>query len=158
SGLHRNQHAIAEPLTGAIFDILVEIYQDGLVSRGLIAPSTDPRGWTHAEVATSMDRIHHESARAFAQFARGFYAALGEARHVVGRCMAHAMLTLRPETLTFGLIAARFLEAAAALGQAANLADLLDDFLWRGIDPRPYLALEIPPGRRRDGGEPRGRP
>jgi hypothetical protein len=155
SGQHRNQHAIAEPLTGAVFDNLVDIYQDALVSRGLIAPSSDPRGWTHAAVAASMQRIHHESARAFARFTRGFYAALADARHVIGRCMAHAMLTLHPETLTFGLVAARFLEAAAALGRTANLPDLLDNFLWRGIDPQPHLRLAIPPGRHRS--EPRGR-
>ena len=45
SGLDRNQHAIAEPLTGAIFSVLVEIYQDELVSRRLINPELDARGW-----------------------------------------------------------------------------------------------------------------
>ncbi len=156
TGRNRNQHAIAEPLTGAIFDILVEIYQDGLVKRGLIAPDADPRGWTRDEVYASMDRIHNESARAFANFTHGFYVALGEARHVVGRCMAHVMLTVHPETLTFGRVAARFLEAAAALGEAPLLPELLDHFLWRGIDPRPFLSIRIPPSSRRNGSEPRG--
>jgi hypothetical protein len=157
-GLNRNQHSVAEPLTGAIFDILVEIYQDGLASRGLIPQSSDPRGWTRDEVVESMDRIRNESANAFARFTRGFYGALNHARHIVGRCMAHVMLTVRPDTMTFDLVAARFLEAAAALGQGPNLADLLDDFMWRGIDPRPYLALTIPRGARRGRGEPQGRP
>ena len=151
AGLGRNQHSIAEPLTGAVFDILVEIYQDGLVARGLIPPHRDPRGWTRDEVAASMDPIRHESAAAFDRFAQGFYAALDDARHVVGRCMAHVMLTVHPEGLTFGLVAARFLEAAAALGQAPNLRYLLDDFLWRGIDPRPFLSLTIPSGGGRRG-------
>ncbi len=157
TGRHRNQHAIAEPLTGAIFDILVEIYQDGLVRRRLIAPNWDPRGWSRDEVNTAMDRIHGESARAFARFTRGFYAALTDARHIVGQCMAHVMLTLHPETLTFGRVAARFLEAAAALGQAPILPELLDHFLWRGIDPRPFLAITIVAGKRRHHGKERGR-
>lgn len=156
SGLKRNQHAVAEPLTGAIFDVLVDIYQEGLVSRGLIAPSSDPRGWTRADVETSMDRIRFESAAAMAQFTRGFYGALNTARHVVGRCMAHVMLTVYPQTLNYGIVAARFLEAATRLGMAPILTDLLDDFLWRGIDPRPYLTITVPPGVRRRG-EPRGR-
>ena len=71
--------------------------------------------------------------------------------------MAHVMLTVRPETLTFGLVAARFLEAAAALGQASIMCDLLDNFLWRAIDPRPFLTIAIPPGPRRRRVEPRGR-
>ena len=126
--------------------------------RGLIPPHSDPRGWTRAEVrcvdgsrAGGVRRLH------ISRFTQGFYAALVDARHVVGRCMAHVMLTVRPETLTFGLVAARFLEAAAALGQASIMWDLLDNFLWREIDPRPFLTIAIPPGSRVGRAEPRGR-
>ena len=86
------------------------------------------------------------SAAAFARFAQGFHAALDDARHVVARCMAHVILTVRPETLSFPIVAARFLEAAAALGQARHLPALLDHFLWRGIDPRPVLGIAVVPG------------
>jgi hypothetical protein len=65
----------------------------------------------------------------------------------VARCMAHVILTVRPETLSFPIVAARFLEAAAALGQAHHLPALLDHFLWRGIDPRPVLDIAVAPGR-----------
>jgi hypothetical protein len=157
TGQGRNQHAVAEPLTGAVFDMLVELYQDSLVRRGLIPPSSDPRGWTRTEVAASMARVQQEHAAAYSRFTQGFYAALVDARQVVGRCMAHVMLTVRPETLTFGVVAARFLEAAAALGQASIMCDLLDNFLWRAIDPRPFLTIAIPPGPRRRRVEPRGR-
>jgi hypothetical protein len=75
--------------------------------------------------------------------------------------MAHVILTVRPETLNFPIVAARFLEAAAALGQTRHLPALLDHFLWRGIDPRPVLGIAVPPGRGSPrqfrGGEPRGR-
>jgi len=146
TGQHRNQHAIAEPLTGAVFDCLVELYQDGLAERGLIPPELDARGWTRDDVERSMDAVHGASAAAFARFAQGFHAALDDARHVVARCMAHVILTVRPETLSFPIVAARFLEAAAALGQARHLPALLDHFLWRGIDPRPVLGIAVAPG------------
>ena len=152
TGRHRNQHAIAEPLTGAIFDCLVELYQDGLAVRGLIPPEADARGWTREEVERSMDAVHGESAAAFARFAQGFHTALDEARHIVARCMAHVILTVHPQTLTFPIVAARFLEAAASLGQARHLPALLDHFLWRGIDPRPVLGIAVRAG----GGSPRG--
>jgi hypothetical protein len=153
TGLDRNQHAIAEPLTGAVFDILVDFYQEGLLSRGLIGPSHDARGWTREAVAASVDAVQHESSRAFARFEAGFHAALEDARFLVGRCMAHVMLTIRPETLDFPRVAARFMEAAAALGQGRLLSELLDNFLWRGIDPRPFLAIDVPSDmhRRSDG-------
>ena len=76
TGQERNQHAVAEPLTGAVFDMLVELYQDGLVRRGLIPPHSDPRGWTRTEVAASMQRVQEEHAAAYARFTQGFYAAL----------------------------------------------------------------------------------
>ena len=157
-GLNRNQHAIAEPLTGAIFDILVEIYQDELVSRGLIQPDLDARGWSRAAVEQAMDAIHAETGRAYARFAHGFYAALTVARHIVAHCMAHVIMTIRPEALTFPRVAARFLEAAAALGQARNLPALMDHFFWREIDPRPFLRIDISSGPRRIHGQERGRP
>jgi hypothetical protein len=37
------------------------------------------------------------------------------------------------------------------------MPELLDHFLWRDIDPRPFLTIAIPPGRRRRRGEQRGR-
>ena len=63
TGQHRNQHAIAEPLTGAVFDCLVELYQDGLAARGLIAPEMDARGWTRDDVERSMDGGAHRFRR-----------------------------------------------------------------------------------------------
>ena len=157
TGQNRNQHAIAEPLTGAIFDCLVELYQDGLAGRGLIRPETDARGWTRTEIAQTMETVHAESASAFARFAQGFHASLDDARHVVARAMAHVILTVRPETLTFPIVAARFLEAAAALGEAPHMPALLDHFLWRGIDPRPFLGIAVPSGRGSPRGKRRGR-
>ena len=144
-GEGRNQHALGEPLTGAVFDMLVEIFQDGLVRRGAIAPDRDPRGWTRAAVDASFATLHAESRHALARFADEFTAAIDGARDVVGGAMAHAILTLDPETLSFDRVAARMLEAAAGQGQGHILPALLDDFLWRGIDPRPYLRIDVTP-------------
>jgi hypothetical protein len=146
--LNRNQHAVGEPLTGAIFDMLVEIYQDVLVARRLIHPALDPRGWTRQSVAASFPTIRSESARALARFSAGFHLAIDTARNVIGSAMAHVILTVRPDTLTFEYVAARMLEAVAALGQGHLLPALLDHFLWRGIDPRPYLTTSVVPAGR----------
>jgi hypothetical protein len=142
-GENRNQHALGEPLTGAIFDMMVEIFQDGLVQRGAIAPDLDTRGWTREEVEKSFDDLHLQSTRALARFDAEFCDSIDDARNVLGRAMAHAMLTLNPETLSFGRVAARLLEAAARDGQGHILPALLDDFLWRGIDPRPFLTIDV---------------
>lgn len=142
-GEDRNQHALGEPLTGAIFDILVDIFQDGLVRRGAIRPEEDVRGWTRESVEAAFDELQWSSMRALARFSAEFHDAIDESRDMLGRAMAHAILTLNPETLTFERVAARLLEAAAALGQGHNLPALLDNFLWRGINPLPFLTIEV---------------
>lgn len=134
-GLYRNAHALAQPLTGAIFDILVEIYQDELATRGLIAPELDPRGWTRADVALALEPVSHETATAFARFRTGFHQALMHARDVVGASMAHAIQTLHPETLTFDRVAWRFVQGAARAGARRHLPAIIQHFLDRGIDP-----------------------
>lgn len=146
TGQHRNQHWIAAPLTGAIFDILVEVYQDTLVAEGLIAPDDDARGWTRAEVEAAFADLHARHAGALARFRHGFAGALRHARDTVGRAMAHAIHTLRPEGLTFDEVAARVIEGMLRQGNGHLLEAMLDHFLWRGIDPRRFLGF-APAGR-----------
>ena len=154
SGQGRNQHAIAAPLIGAIFDILVEIYQETLVSDGLLPEEADVRGWTRDEVDAAFASVHLSSGQAYARFTAGFQAAIRDARDETGHALAHAMLTLRPEGLTFDEVAARFIEGLLEHGHGAILHAALDHFLWRGIDPRPFLRFVplAPPGRRRAAG------
>ena len=151
TGQGRNQHAVRSSRLPARCSpiIFVELYQDrSLVRRGLIPPHSDPRGWTRAEVAASMDRVREEAAAGwYSRFTQGFYGALVEARQVVGRCMAHVMLMVSTRDADIrSVVAARFLEAAAALGQASIMWDLLENFRPREIDPRPFLTIAIPPG------------
>ena len=37
----RDEHALSEPLTGAIFDILVDVFDENLLDRGLISPEVE---------------------------------------------------------------------------------------------------------------------
>jgi hypothetical protein len=150
SGLGRNQHAVAAPLTGAIFDILVEVYQDELVAEGLIPEESDARGWTRAQVEAAFDDVTSSTAGAYRRFAGGFTGAVLHARDTVGRALAHVMLSAQPAGLTFGQVAARFLEAMLEQGYGPLLPAMLDHFQWRGIDPLPFLAFQAVAGRGRE--------
>lgn len=138
-GEDRNAHALAQPLTGALFDLFVEIYQDGLDRRGALPPGADARAWTSAEARARLPDSRAALERAIATFGHAFHAALAEARDVLGVCMAHVMRTIAPEAVTFDAVAALVLEAAAAAGQAHRLPQLTELFLLRGIDPLPAL-------------------
>jgi hypothetical protein len=141
-GLGRNQHAIAEPLTGAIFDVLVELFQDRLASDGVIPPELDARGWTREDVERSDQRLDREMGRVRRIFHIDFVSAIKDSRDLVGHAMAHVMLTMHPDSLTFGKVAARFIEALLLRGQGALLPALLAHFLYRGIDPRPFFEVK----------------
>lgn len=143
-GRGRNAHALAEPLTGAMFDILVELFQDGLLARGAIPPQQDIRGWSRAEAEAGLDLVQARSARALAAFGRAFRSALLDARHVLGRCMAHVLRTVRPDGLDYGQVAAAVIEASRQAGQAHLTDEFMDIFRLRGIDPRPALRARHP--------------
>lgn len=135
-GMDRNAHALSEPLTGAMFDILVEVFQDGLVARGAIPPRQDPRGWSRSDAERSLGLaplLH----RAPAAFSRAFHAALADARDFLGQCMAHVLRAMQADRLNYDAVASAVIEAAALQGHGRQLAELVEIFLLRGIDPRP---------------------
>lgn len=137
--LGRNEHHLSQPLTGAIFDLFVELYQHGLAERALIRPVMDARGWSPGAAAVSLNGIHAAHQRAYAAQADAFEAALLAARDTVLGWLLHAVRTLSADQTCFESVAARMLEAAAAGGWSGQLSALLDVFLRRGIDPRPSM-------------------
>jgi hypothetical protein len=151
TGGHRNQHWIAAPLTGAIFDVLVEIYQDMLVAAGLIPNEANAQGWTREEVEGAFADLNLVFSTALTRFDQEFAAVIANARDVVGRAVAHVMLSIRPEALSFEEVAARFLESMLEQGYVSLMPAMLAHFLWRGIDPGPFLHFRpVPlPGRSR---------
>jgi hypothetical protein len=66
------------------------------------------------------------------------------------------MRTIRPEGLSFAEVAARFIESMAAQGHGPLLPAMLAHFLWRGIDPEPFLHVRqaASPGRVRRRSDP----
>lgn len=156
TGQGRNQHWIAAPLTGAIFDIFVEIYQHALVTAGLIPDEANAQGWTREEVDMAFADLNRVFSAALARFDMAFAEVIAHARDAVGRALAHVMLTVRAENLSFAEVAARFLELMAAQGHSPLMPAMLSHFLWRGIDPTPFLQFrQAPPlGRPRRGRDP----
>lgn len=135
AGLGRNAHALAEPLTGAMFDVLVEVFQDGLVARGAIPSRLDPRRWSRAAVEDELVAVQAASDRAYAAFGRAFRAALADARDFLGRCMAQVLRTVRPEGLSYDRVAGAVIEAALAEGHGHQAVELVEIFALRGIGP-----------------------
>jgi hypothetical protein len=138
-GLGRNQHAAAAPLSGAFWDCLVELYQDRLVARGAIGPRLDTRRWTEEEVEEALGPLQSAMGASLERFQDDFFAALQAARDLTGLLLARCVQRLHPDDLDFATVAARFCEALVELGQGHILPAFVDNFVYRGIDPRPLL-------------------
>ena len=145
TGQGRKAHQLAQPLTGAVFDNLVEIYQDGLARRGLIPPELDPRGWDRDGVEASLARFQGAHEGALAGHRGAFIDALIEARDITGIALAVTWQRLSPAHMSYAGFAETFLDVMAELGQGTNLRAFEENFLERGIPLRAAQPLEPPP-------------
>lgn len=147
TGQGRKAHDLAQPLTGAIFDCLVEVYQDGLAQRGLIPPDMDPRGWDRESVAASLRRFQTTYADAMSHHRALFIESLIDARDAIGFALAIAWLRMSSAHFTFAHFTETFLDVMAELGHGHNLPAFAENFLERGIDVVELPEVEMPPPR-----------
>ncbi len=133
SGRGRHAHDLSLPLSGAIFDVIVEIYQEILVERSLIPPWLD-------RLSRSGERDPHriEAARAgFAQAYAGrhhaFKEALVYARDYTGFALARLCEDIWPGDLAFSGVGAALLAADREMSGGRFKGVIDDCFAWRGV-------------------------
>jgi hypothetical protein len=129
----RQVHALGLPLTGAIFDILVEFFLDRLVVDRLI-PRRDAEGLRRAAAAGAGDTPAEARCKAaYRRAPSAFRAALAEARDMTGLRLAAAWRRLDPARPSFPALAAAFRAADAAMTGARYGRMVAGCFAWRGI-------------------------
>ena len=125
------RHAMSLPLTGAVFDVLVEVFQEILVRDGLV--SRELGRSLAAGGRRSEEIVQAGFDRAYAGRHEEFKAVLLDARDYVGRCLATAWRSLSWD-VTYGEVAAALLAADARLTGGAGRKIMLESLLWRGIE------------------------
>jgi hypothetical protein len=129
-----DEHDLSEPLTGAIFDILVDIYQETLVEQGTIGRA----------LADLSDEImeHPESEpviqAAFSDIYRRtgpapFREALISARDYLGRARAETWRRLSAQYLSFDDVGRMLLAVDDALSGGRFRQEIYESFDWREI-------------------------
>lgn len=101
SGGWASEHALSEPLTGAMFDILVDIYHERLLVHGLITPEEEHLSdqlEDSPDYSTVMQAIFDKR---YAQNPEGFRIALLEARDFLGSYLADTWARLDPDMLSY---------------------------------------------------------
>lgn len=137
-------YELSKVLTGALFDILVEIYQKKLVASGAISAELDQKLF-HDEssvYSTAIKAIEHEFQHAYAKAPEKFKIALLEARDELGFLLAEAIAQLSVHHLLFFDVANALLKADRARSGGVYRDVIRECFLWRGIK-KPYPAAAM---------------
>jgi hypothetical protein len=143
-----DEHALSQPLTGAMFDIGVDIFQEILVDRGLI-----PR---NVAETTRFVRNSPENAAAvqpvfdaaFPEYYEGFREALIAARDYMGFALADAWQTLSPDFFTYTGVAEALIEADRRMSGGRYRRALVESFEWREIGRATVGPRLAPPDAR----------
>ena len=125
------RHELSLPLTGAVFDMLVDVFQRILVEDGLISRELDllsrPELRTPDEAA-----VQAAFDKAYALGSEGFKRALLDARDYMGNSLATAWKALAWD-VSFAKVAAALLAADKHLAQGTGREIMLESLAWRNI-------------------------
>ncbi len=128
-----DEHELSQPLTGALFDILVDVFQEKLVERGLIGRDIADLG---RQVETDPDNALVVQAvfdAAYPGHEDEFRAALIEARDYMGTVFAATWKRLLPDYFTYVEVAEVMLAVDRALTSGRYRRALVESFHWREV-------------------------
>lgn len=112
----RDEHQLSQPLTGAIFDILVDVFHDNLVENGAIPVALDRMADAAEDDERLREALQNGFDVAFARCPDLFVEALLDARDVMGQLLAETLWELGPDYLDYGDVARTMADIDAAHG------------------------------------------
>lgn len=137
-------HERSLPLTGAIFDTMVEVFQADLVNQGLISAELRDRSTNLPGSAEDLATIQADFDTAYSGNEEAFKQALLLARDYLGRLLAVTWGNLVPEFLTYHDILRGLLKADREITGGATQPLIRECFAWREIAPAPTSLLLRP--------------
>ena len=99
-----SEHALSEPLTGAMFDILVDVFHERLLARGLITPEVEELSDRLEGTPEYSDVMQAIFDARYALNPDGFRISLLEARDLLGSYLADAWEMLDADGLSYSLV------------------------------------------------------
>lgn len=141
SDVDEQPHRRSLPLTGAIFDTMVEVFQQELVKQGLITAELRERSTHLPSGAGDLIEIQAAFTDAYNGNEKRFTEALLLARDYLGRLLAVTWGNLSPHFLTYHDVLLGLIAADREITGGANLPIIRDCFAWRQIGPAPTSML-----------------
>jgi hypothetical protein len=128
-----DEHDLSQPLTGALFDTLVDIFQEILVDRGIIprgladlSDMLEQRPEYNAVIQPYFDAVYPVHREAFRE-------ALIDARDYMGVALAETWERLPADYLDYADVAETLMAVDRELTGGRNQAEMAESFRWRGI-------------------------
>jgi hypothetical protein len=128
-----DEHDLSEPLTGAIFDVFVDVFHEMLVDRGLISPEVEDlfdQLEGSPECAVLIQDLFDQ---AFPRDPQRFKEALRKAGDYLGLALARAWQRLSPHFLNYVDVGDALLEVDRELSGGRYQQAILNNFRWREI-------------------------
>jgi hypothetical protein len=128
-----DEHKLALPLTGAIFDILCDIYHRLLIERGLIEQELVRLVEEEHRLGENEAQIQAGFDEAYAIDPHGFRESLCDAREYLGRSLAETWQRLTADLFSYVRLADTMLAVDQALGGGRFREAIDSSFRWREI-------------------------
>ncbi|MFD1367789.1 gluzincin family metallopeptidase [Actinoplanes sichuanensis] len=137
SDVGEEPHDRSLPLTGAIFDTMVEVFQQDLVAKKLISEDLRNRSTNLPGTSQDLVEIQAEFTAAYTGNEAAFKDSLLRARDYLGRLLAVTWGTIKPDFLTYHGILRALLAADREITGGENVQLIRACFAWREIAPVP---------------------
>jgi hypothetical protein len=129
----KDRHRLGEPMTGAVFDMIVEVFQELLVQDRLISRSLADRASCALDDPIHLKVVQGEFDHAYHGHELEFCGALKRARDIVGERLARTWEAISPHNLHFTSVATKFLTVDRHLTGEKYQNVLRECLLWRKI-------------------------
>ena len=128
-----DSHFLAQPLVGAVFDCLVDVYQRRLLETGLISPELRQLSETTAYEQLDEGIIQERFADAYHGRHDAFKSALIDARDYIGLCLVFIITRTSPHFVNYADVGETLLAADRWLSGGRYVDDFRADLVWREI-------------------------
>jgi hypothetical protein len=143
-----DEHALSQPLTGALFDVLVDIFQEMLVERGLIPREVAEATRCVRDEPEQAELVQPIFEAAYEGRYEGFRAALIDAREYAGRALAETWQRLRADDFSYLEVGQMLIAVDTSMTGGRFRRALVESFDWREIGRATVGPRLKPPGPR----------
>ncbi|HJQ37621.1 MAG TPA: hypothetical protein VKB93_10820 [Thermoanaerobaculia bacterium] len=127
------EHERSLPLTGGIFDVMVEVFQKRLVAKNLISADLALRSTQGPGGSPDTKKIQKEFDAAYKGHEAAFKEELLQARDYLGKLLARTWSNLDPNFLSYLTVVRQLLKSDRELTNGEHQQTIRECFSWRGI-------------------------